>query len=217
MTLYSWYRFPITTLTGVLLAAAVSQAASPAGLLKDLRQRYRQVRTLKAHFKEVFQWELTGETVVREGSLAVAAENRFRIDTPDQLVVSDGQVISRFNKARNQVIIEAAVESGAGMLPNRLLLDFADQFRATGAEELAVSEKPGFRLELTAEDPEALLLKEAVVWATAGDLTIHRLKLTDLNGNTTTYQLSEIELNQPLDSSLTIFTPPPGAEVFDLR
>lgn len=210
------HRFIITTLTGVFVAAS-AHAASPGGLLKELRKHYRQVTTLQAHFKEMFQWELTGEMVLREGTLAVATENRFRIDTPDQLVVSDGKVINRFNKARNQVIIEAVGESNAGLLPNRLLLDFADQFKATTVEELAVSDKPGFRLELTAEDPDALLLKEAVLWATADDLTVHRLKLTDLNGNTTTYQLSEIRVNQPLDSTLTAFTPPPGAELFDLR
>jgi len=200
------------------LAVDPACAASPNSVLSDLRKRYRKITTLQAKFKEIFRWELTGETVIREGALIVTKDNRFRIDTPEQLLVSNGREIYRYSPAKQQVIIERVSPDGKDqMLPSRLLLDFAEGFEAVGMEALPVDDKNGFRLDLTAQKPEDVLLKQAVIWVTADDLVVHRLKMIDLNGNTTTYNLSDVIIDSLVDSSTTSFSPPAGAEIFDLR
>ena len=142
--------------------------------------------------------------------------NRFRIDTIDQLIICDGNDIYRYNRERGQVIVERVGDDDKS-LPRRILIDFTEGFKPTSLTELAVDNRSGFRLDLKAEDPEALLMSSAIIWATIDDMVVHRLKLIDLNSNSTTYYLSKIMFDQPVDQAETSFSTPEGVEVFDLR
>lgn len=196
---------------------AISFAESPKSVLKKLKKKYDNVATLQADFTEVFEWAWTGEQVQRKGNLAIAEDNRFMIDTPEQLLVCDGEAIYRYNRLRDQVIIEPVAESGERLLPRRFLLKFADEFTAKEKAQVSVDGRAGIRLDLETDKPEEALLKDATIWLTAEDMVVHRLKFTDLSGNTTTYYFSKIIFDQPLDPFITSFTPPEDVELFDLR
>lgn len=210
---------PITFLTLFITLTMLSQAvnASPANTLRDLRKQYRSLSTLQANFVEKFEWGMTGEVVEMEGNLHVGNDDRFVIETDLQKIVSDGVSIYRFNKQRNQIIIEAVKSSGEKMLPKRVLLDFTEEFRATAVTNLPVEGKAGYRLDLTPLKPDNLMLKGAVIWATSLDNIVHRIQLVDMNNNTTTYSLTNIQTNVPLSKDATTFIAPDDAEVFDLR
>jgi len=207
-------------LIGLLISFMITDdllAKSPNSVLKGLKKRYKKIETLQADFREIFEWAMTGEKIQREGNLIVTDDNRFRINTPEQLLVCDGQSVYRHNRERNQIIIEPVNASNNNMLPQRLMLQFADEFKATKTTELAVDGRAGVRLDLISNAPDEVLISEATVWLTIDDNIVHRLKFDDLNGNTTTYFFSNIQINQPIDITLITFTPPEDAEVFDLR
>lgn len=211
-------RVPTALLTSLMLwgPATAAMPKSPAAALKDIRKSYHDVKTLHCVFVEEFKWQLTGETIVRRGSIIVAENDRFRLETPEQLIVSDGTSVFRFNRQRNQVMVES-VGNAEALLPRRLLLDFAGEFEAVEMAPLAVSGGAGFRLDMKPKDPEKSLLSAASMWVTAADLTVHRMRIEDLNGNSTTYVLEEIVFDKAVEPSATTFTPPEGAELFDLR
>ncbi len=201
----------------IVLPGGDCQALSPQGAMKKLRKRYRSVKTLQAHFVEMFEWAMTGETVRREGSLVITADDRFRIDTPEQLIVSDGETVFRYNRTTSKVIIEPVGGDKQEMLPRRMMLGFADEFKATALAELPVAGRPGFRLDMIPDDPEEVMITGATLWVSAADLVVRRLKLVDLNGNSTTYILSDVSFDLPVDSTVTTFVVPDGVELFDLR
>jgi len=200
-----------------LLSISLSQAASPKSLLKDLKKKYSIARTFQAKYSELFEWAMTGEKVQTEGTIYIGEDDRFRLESPEQLVVCDGQAVYRWNRRKGQVMIEAVSESADKLLPRRLMLDFADEFTAVESTELAVDGKPGCRLDLQSDKPDELLMTAATVWTTSEDNVVRRLKFEDLNRNNTTYTFKEIVFDAALDSTLFQFTPPEGAEVFDLR
>ncbi|MDP8239754.1 MAG: outer membrane lipoprotein carrier protein LolA [Candidatus Hatepunaea meridiana] len=193
------------------------EAMSPNSALKKLRKRYKKVNSLSADFREVFEWEMTGETIIRKGSITIIGGFRFRIDTPEQLLVADGKNIFRYNRIKKQIIIEPINSTDDQLLPRKLMLDFADGFSASNITSLTVNSKEGFRLDLLPDNPDEILVSSATLWATTENLVVHRMKLLDLNSNSTTYYLSNIQINQPVDVSQTTFTPPEGVEIFDLR
>ncbi|NQT35459.1 outer membrane lipoprotein carrier protein LolA [bacterium] len=211
------HRPVIITLFTVMIFSFVASAITPGSALRKVRKKYHKVVSMQAEFREVFEWEMTGESSIRSGSLVVTADNRFRFNTPEQLLISDGENIFRYNRVKKQVIIEPVGENSDQLLPQKLLLDFADGFKAVSLSPLTVDGREGFRLDMTAEDPETTLLSSATLWVTSDDLVVHRLKLLDLNSNSTTYYLSNIIFDQPIDTSVTAFTPPEGVELFDLR
>ena len=213
----------LTVVLLIFVCGRQAEAITPNAAMKQLSGQYRRVETLQANFREVFEWELTRETIEREGTLAVASDNRFRIDTPEQLLVSDGESIYRYDRVNARVIIEPVGTGGSTLLPRRLLLDFGDDFRAVELTETTVAGRDGIRLEIVPCDPDAALIEKVILWVTTPEnpgqdiWIIHRLKLTDMSGNHTTYFLSDIRLNQPIDPEATSFIPPEGVELFDLR
>ncbi len=210
-------KFISITLAVIFLLIGNAEALNPGSTLKKLRKRYRKVTSLRADFREIFEWSMTGETTIRMGKLLVTNDNRFRIETPEQLLIADGKDIYRYNRVKEQVIIEPIGSDGEQFLPSKLLLDFADGFNAMTITEIAVDGREGLRLDLKANDPDVSLMSSAVIWITSDDLVVHRLKLIDLNSNSTTYFLSDIIFDQSVEASETLFTPPEGVELFDLR
>ena len=212
-------RYILYIITIVMFALPTSEvyALSPKSALKKLNKHYRQIETLQTDFTEQFEWAMTGETVTRMGTALITSGNRFRIETAEQLIVSDGINIFRHNIATRKVIIESVAESSEQMLPRHLMLDFTDKFNAVEIEELPVSGQKGFRLDMLPKNAEEVLLVDATIWASEEDLVLRRFMITDLNGNTTTYTFKNIRFDQPIDPSQFYFTLPEDAELFDLR
>jgi len=207
----------VALLSGVICSPIISYAKSPKSALKELKKKYEKIETFQADFNEVFEWAHTGEKTQRTGKIILAEGKRFRIDTEDQLIICDNYAIYRYNKLKSQVIIEPLVDNTESLIPRRMLLNFADEFKADKLTELPVHEQLGFRLDLISDKPDEVLMTSATLWATLEDKTIHRLKFSDLNGNITTYYLSNITSNKIIDPGLTTFQNPPNVEVFDLR
>jgi outer membrane lipoprotein carrier protein len=209
------------TISIILLLSLVfsytAGAASPGATLKTIQKKYNKLKSLRADFQEVFEWEMTGENSARSGSLIVTNDKRFFIDTPEQLLVSDGSSVYRYNRVKSQVIIEPISEGEDQVLPSRLLMKFADGFSGESLTPVPVAGKEGFRLDLKPDDSEEMLTSSAIIWFSAEDMVIHRLKLIDLNGNSTTYFLSNIILDEPVKETETHFETPEGVEVYDLR
>lgn len=208
-------------LTVALLALFSFQAnaeipKNAGNALKDVRKRYKSIKTFRAEFSEQFVWQFTGETVERKGKIVAGEGDRFRMESPEQIMVCDGTNLYRYNLLKNQVMIESAGET-TNMLPRRLLLDIGSEFEATMIDPVSVAGQEGFRLELKPLKPEESLLSLAVVWITANDLMIRKMQMDDLNGNRTTYILNNIEIDKAVDSVETTLNIPEGAEIFDLR
>ncbi len=200
-----------------VISPQVVYGKSPKSALKGLKKKYSKVETLQADFKEVYEWAHTGEKIQRTGQIVLAPEQRFRINTEEQTIVCDDISIFRHNKIKSQVVIELVGDSTDDLLPRKMLLNFADEFKAVNLLELPVNRQLGYRIDLSAHKPDEVLISSATLWVTEEDNTIRRLRFGDLNGNLTTYYLSNILLNQSVDSTATMFEIPIGAEVFDLR
>jgi len=207
------------SLTYLLIAASAAFSApskSAPSALKEIRKKYKATETFSCRFREVFEWKMTGESTAREGSILIGGEKRFRIETPEQLIIGDGAAIYRHNKLRGQVMIEGIGASDA-LLPAKLMLDFAGEFEAGSLSPLAVENAEGFRLDLKPLDREKALVSEAMLWATTADYVVRRIQLVDLSGNQTTYYLTGIEFGPKSDPGQFQFNIPPGVELFDLR
>lgn len=201
----------------IIFANTEVEAKSAKSHLKTLTKKYQKIEVFKADFQEIFEWAMTAETVQRKGKLLVTDDDRFNIETEDQRIISNGTVIYRLNKNKNQVIIEPLDNEKDKLLPRRLLLQFTDNFKATEKSELLVDGLPGVRLDLKPNEESELMISDAVLWMTLEDVTLRRLKFIDLNGNTTTYIFNSIDFNGKEEPGEFEFKIPEGAEVFDLR
>jgi outer membrane lipoprotein-sorting protein len=209
----------VKVVLGLLFLVSVLSYAMPKNqnvALKEIRSKYKSLKTFKCEFTEQFQWQMTGEQVERKGEIVIGSENRFKVTTPEQVMVSDGVNLYRHNLSRKQVMIES-IGNAQNLLPRKLLLDFTSDFDATEMSPIAVSGKAGFRLDLKPQKPEESLISTASIWVSDEDFIVHRMRFEDMNRNFTTYSLQNIVFDAAVPDSATIFTTPENVEIFDLR
>ena len=141
---------------------------------------------------------------------------RFRMQTPEQVIVCDGENLYRYNSLKKQVMIEPLKEA-SNLLPRKFLLELGDEFDAVSINPVSVDDREGFRLDLIPLKPEESFMSNASVWVTLSDMLVHKMQMDDLNGNRTTYILRNIKIDTPIEPGETTFIIPEGAELFDLR
>lgn len=189
--------------------AQAQTATSPQAVAERLQQRYRTVQTLTADFVQT-----TGGQQMR-GTLQVRGD-AFRLDLPDQTLVTDGRTMWSFSRADNQVIIQAYDPSQVGFSIGQLFTDYLAVFRVTGASTATIG---GVRHDVLALRPRqtGTAVRDATLFVRSSDAIPTRVRVHDTSGGTLAFDLSNVRLNAPLGADTFRFTPPRGADVVDLR
>jgi outer membrane lipoprotein carrier protein len=204
-------------LTFVLLLTAYmpieAKELSGEQVIKKVQKTYDKLETLSASFRHEFIWAMVGETEVSEGTMLLSGDNLFRYETDSQIIDCDGVTLWRYNQGSQQIIAENIATADPGSLPRDFLFDFPKQFNIESSEEL---EDDKYQLSLVPKEnglgvSNVSVIVDSDIWITT------RISFDDDSGNTTIYELLDVELNVELDDSQFQFTPPESATLFDLR
>lgn len=191
------------------LFAGPADAQSADAVAQRLRQQYRAVRSLQADFTQV----LGGQTL--RGTVAVAGD-AFRIELPDQTLVSDGRTLWSYSGEENQVVVQDYRPQDMGFSVGQLLTDWTRQFRVTGASRATVSGVAHDVLALVPREAGSSV-RDATLYVRSSDAVPARLRVHDVSGHTLAFDLRNVRLNGRLPSRTFTFRAPAGAEVVDLR
>ncbi len=205
------------TLLIIFSLTASLSAQEAADLLGKIQKRYEAMKNVCADFTQTFSWELAGERQVFEGKICTRNGVQFRIETGDQLIVTDGKTVWTMPRGNRQVIIDDASENGdTNPFLKSFLKNFVDNYTSEflGSETIAGAPCHHIRLKARSADE---FTQEVEIWADQKSLLMNRIKQTDLNGNSSTYEVRNIDLNARLTDA--DFQPeiPAGYEVVDMR
>jgi outer membrane lipoprotein carrier protein len=178
-------------------------------VLARLRASYSSMDALRAEFTQ----EVGGARL--EGTLLLQGD-RYRIETPDQVLVTDGATAWAYSKDDRQVLINDAVEDVTAFSPSAFFTRYPDRFdvQVTGSETVSGARHDVLRL--TPRDSGAQV-REVTLYVRATDSIPTRVRVVDGNGTTLVFDLRNIERNPRLPADAFRFVPPAGAEVVDLR
>ncbi len=203
----SFSRPLLLVLLAVLFAGPLR--AQDSDLLDRLRMRYETLDALRAHFTQ----SLGGATMA--GTLVLRGD-AYRIETPDQTLVTDGTTAWVYAKADGQVLVSHAVADETTFSPADFFTRYPDRFdvRPDGQETLG-----GTRHDVLLLTPKSsdTFLREVRLWVRTDDTLPTRVQIVDGNGTRIGFDLEDVEINPPLRGDVFQFVPPPGAEVVDLR
>jgi len=206
---------PLSLLLVALVALPVFSAGQAsaqdrsADVLARLRASYAQMDALRAEFTQ----EVGGARL--EGTLLLRGDS-YRIETPDQVLVTDGRTAWAYSKDDRQVLINDAVEDVTAFSPSAFFTRYPDRFhvRVIGAETLSGARHDVLRLT---PREDGAPLREVTLYVRASDSLPTRVRVLDGNGTALTFDLRNVERNPRLPADAFRFTPPAGAEVVDLR
>jgi len=204
-------------LTSLVVFMTVSLFAQDAkSILNQVRNKYQSQKKLCAQFEQVFHWQLADETQTTKGQVCTQEGKKFRIETEQQIIVTDDKTVWTLNKLNKQVNIDHADNTEQD---NPFLQSFFEKYttnydtRYEGKEE--IEGKSYARIVLTTKSPDAFIHK-VEIWV---DDNHHMKKVvqTDLNENTTTYIVSSLNENPEFPNNFFQLEIPPDYEVVDLR
>lgn len=185
-------------------------------IIKKVREKYKDLKSLSADFEQEFVWELAGETQVVKGLIYLSSANHYRIETDMQTIVADGTTVWIYSKPDNQVIIDLMKKSAENPLPKDLLFQYSEEYTPNLIGEEKVADRKTYVLSLLPKDEEAFI-KSMKIWVDESSWLTIKVVQVDINDNINTYSIENIKEDVELAPSLFSFQIPPDSEVVDLR
>jgi len=203
----------------ILFFSLVSQiyAEDVGKIIKNVQNKYRKVSLLYVDFKQINRFQLTNLQNEVFGTIWVTQDNKFRLETEDQTMVSDGEKFWRYNKLENQVLIDYAKKSQQDVFLNNFLFKISDYYDSQIIKENKKDKTKIFEIRLTPKTPEESFFKYVKVWILDGSWELQKVVYVDFNDNEVEYQIEKMDLNKSPSEKLFKFQAPEGAEVVDLR
>jgi len=200
----------------LLLAPSVS-AQSETLTLSDVTAAYRSVEGLEASFEQVVSSEFAGDTMRVEGTVVLSG-NKYRVQTPDQTVVSDGSTTWIFTPADSQVVVNDADKGSGRITPETFLTTSTDRYDVESSTSTTRLGARHLLLDVTGTDPSARFASVRL-WVRRSDRLVTRMQATDRDGSTIDLRMRDLTVNPDRLRAETPFrfSPPENVEVIDLR
>ncbi|MBN1558888.1 outer membrane lipoprotein carrier protein LolA [candidate division KSB1 bacterium] len=209
------FKHFLPILLATLSVMAMSADKDAEQLLKKVQKAYQQLDQVCADFSQTFFWKLTNERQTTVGTVCAKGGDKFRIETPEQLIVTDGEVLWTLNKMNNQVIIDFAENANSD---NPFIKDFMDKYvREYEAQMVAdQSDETSHCLLLTSKSGEQFV-PQLWLWINKRSDLIDKIVQVDVNENTTEFKMSNLDTKVTLSNSEFSYKAPDDAETIDMR
>lgn len=200
-----------------LIAAAPAAGQSSSLSLSEVTEAYEALDGLQASFVQVMSSEFAGDSVRVEGSVLLSGD-KYRVRTPDQTVVTDGQTTWIYTPADSQVVVNDADTGQSTVTPETFLQASAERYAVRATSPTTRLGVPHLVLEVDATEASTRF-RSVRLWVRRSDRVVTRMHATDRNGSTIDLRLRDLSLNPEALRGPTpfSFSPPEGVEVIDLR
>ena len=195
------------------LSAAFGQSAKD--IIEKVQSRYDDIDDATLTFTQSVRFKLSKAEQQADGVLYFSKPNKYRIETENRTVVTNGKTSWSYNQQNKQVVVSQYKEATHSLSPEQILLRYPNDYFSSLLKEEKTGTENCFVLKLTPKS-ETAFATGMKIWVTKKWM-IKKLEMTDLNGAVTTYLIKELITDKGLDAAKFEFSIPKGAEVIDMR
>jgi len=206
-------KFSIIIVIFLVFVVNSLSAQDAQEIIHQVQSKYKGIKDAKAGFSQVVKPK-TGKSQSSSGIIYIQKENKYRIESKDQVVVTDGTTSWSYSAKKKQVVIDNYKDNGNTFSPNKYLFDYPENFYSDLDGEENISGIDCYVLKLTPRNKA--VVKSAKIWVDKEESLIRKIFIVS-NESSTTYVLKNIVLDPGLSSSKFSFTTPTGVEEIDLR
>lgn len=199
----------------VLLLPSSAAAQSDSLSLADVQEAYETLDGLRASFTQVVSSDFAEDTTRIDGTVLLSG-NKYRVETPDQTVVTDGETTWIYTPADSQVVINDTAQEATTVTPETFLTASTERYTVRSSTPTTRGETPHVKLETESTD-SATTFQSATLWVRQSDRVVTRMRATDRDGSTLDLRLRDLEVNPALEDDSFQFSPPEGVDEVDLR
>ncbi|MCJ7507996.1 MAG: outer membrane lipoprotein carrier protein LolA [candidate division Zixibacteria bacterium] len=209
---------PLLFFLSIFLVSAFSPRAYPLtveDLIDQLNNKYSSFEDVRMEFTQSISSDVFENKRHFEGQIYIKNPDKFRIETPQQTIIANGEYIWVYSEENKQVTKNRYDPSSGILLPYRYLNSFKDDYKARMDKEELIRKRWCYKLVLTPKDENSFVTK-MIIWVDKETLLTLKLEYWDLNDNEVTFLFKNIRIDSKIDDSEFVFKIPPGIELLDL-
>ncbi len=201
----------------VISLIGVSQAADVKEIVNAIQEKYEDLEYLSATFVQTEEFKLTGSRNETRGKIYVKNGTEYRLETEDQIIVTDGKSVWTYAPFNNQVLIDRVKEGDGSLLPRDLLFRYPRDYMATLVDEQKIDGNKFYVLKLDPKEGVYGYIKTMKIWVNTRSYIISMIEYEDFNENVSSFEVQQIDTKTALPEDLFRFEIKEGMEVVDLR
>jgi len=182
-------------------------------IIKNVQSKYSSITDATANYSQTIKYS-SGKSSSSSGIIYIQKEDKYRIETKNDVIVTDGVTSWAYSKKKNQVIIDNYKDNGNTFSPNKFLFNYPVNFYSDLNGDENVGGNDCYLLKLTPRKKGSI--KEAKICVDKNSNLIRKIVITT-SESTSTYILKKITLDSGVSNSKFSFSPPDGVEIVDLR
>lgn len=208
----------VVVMLGALVVCGTTLCAqeSAQDVLEKVKKEYDSIVDAQLKFSQHTHFEMTNIDQTVSGTLLLKKTNKYRVETSDQTIVTDGRTVWSYSVPNKQVLIDHFKVDENSITPEKILGGAPTDFTTTllGNEKVGRTETVELKLDPTNDQS---MVKSMRLWVDNSTWLIKKAEIVDVNGKETEYVVTDAKTNVGLDDSRFTFQVPEGVEVVDLR
>ncbi|MEJ2053557.1 MAG: outer membrane lipoprotein carrier protein LolA [Calditrichaceae bacterium] len=210
-------RIQFLILISFILGAFTIHAEDVKDIIKKVQNKYDNMDYLTATFKQVETFKLTGSQTESVGKIYIAGGKKYRFESEDQVVVTDGESVWTYNSMSKQLLIDEVRENSGALMPRDLLFTYPQKYFATLLSETKENGKKLYVVRLDPKNEVYGYVKSIKIWVEDDEWLIHKIEATDVNGNKSYYEITNQDTRTKISDDKFRFVPDEDTEIVDMR
>jgi chaperone LolA len=186
-------------------------------VLEKVEEMYATVNDASAEFTQTVSFKYAKVEQSFSGTVSMKKKNKYRVESQQQTLVTDGAIVWAYSPVNNQVLIDTYRESPNTFSPEKFLVGLPKNFRAALVDDNTPQGHAATVLKLLPKSDVSKFVKSMKVWINDNDWSVRRVEYIDMNETRTVYSLKSITFNSGISDERFTFKVPEKAEIVDLR
>jgi outer membrane lipoprotein-sorting protein len=196
----------------VLLFLSVGLLASKEEeVLKKIDRRLEDIETLQVDFEQEVSSGVFATVDKTSGGIFLTDDDRFRIETDDQTIVSDSVLIWVYSVENKQVKIDSVHEVDDLVRPSDYIFSFKEGYEADLLTDTTCDFGTCYKIVLTALEKDNFI-KEMYLFIDPETYLTRRAEYKDINGNLVTIRFKDYKIDRKIPAEIFKFKTPKGVE-----
>lgn len=185
-------------------------------VLEKVKASYESIQDASANFDQIVEYKIAKLNQNFEGKIQIKKKDMMRIETDEQVLVTDGITTWTYSVLNEKVIVDNYDPKNSELSPSRFFLEFPNDFymEVIGSEKITGNKM--YVLKLTPKNSDNYI-QGMKLWVDENEWFVRQILVNDINGSTTTYRLKDLQVNKGLPEKNFKFIPGKNVEVIDLR
>jgi len=193
-------KISIVIFLSFFVNAVYSQDAQE--IIKNVQSKYNSTKDAQATYSQSVKYS-SGSTQSSSGIIYIQKEDKYRIESKNETIVTDGVTSWSYSKKKKQVVIDNYKNDGNTFSPNKFLFNYPENFYSDLDGSETISGSDCYVLKLSPRHKGSV--KSAKIWVDKEENLIRKITINS-SESSTTYSLKKITLDAGLASSKFTFS-----------